>query len=54
MRILREDSWTRVGRILLGFMLAAAMGLFVVRAARPAEIVHSIDKPDAAVSRPQL
>src|SRR5438876_404686 len=42
MRTTREHSLTRTGRVLLGLMLAAAMGTLAVRSARPAEIIPSI------------
>src|SRR5437867_1906751 len=42
MHDIREHSMTRTGRVLLGLMLSAAMGLFVVRSARPAEIIPSV------------
>ncbi len=42
MRSMRVYSLTRTGRVLLGLILAAAMGSIMVRSARPAEIIPSI------------
>ena len=38
----RDHSLTRAGRVLLGFLLAMAMGSIAVRSARPAEIIPAV------------
>src|SRR5690349_17096718 len=39
---MRAYSLTRAGRVLLGLLLAAAMGVVAVRSARPAEILPAV------------